>query len=137
MIEVALVPIPNSVNFPGAPCPLHVFEPRYRKMARHCLKNHLPMGVCHTEKVLHAPDNDQSLEKALHTNQSTYKPCDIFSAGPVTLLEELEDGRMAVEEFSFSVMGQLGMDANLKQEMLEMTEPTKRLERALAILNTI
>ena len=209
MIEVALFPIPNSVNFPGVPCPLHVFEPRYRKMVRHCLENQLPMGVCHTEKVLHASDNQQTLEKALNTNQSTYKPCDIFSAGPVTLLEELDDGRMAIEvdinvrlrlqsevqtlpfniwaceewsdqpvsgqsavmleqtrqkilqrlmalthgtpeyqealksdywqkmaaqDFSFSVMGLLGMDADLKQEILEMTEPTERLEKTLALL---
>jgi Lon protease-like protein len=97
MIEVALFPIPNSVNFPGIPCPLHVFEPRYRKMVQHCLDHQLLMGVCHTEKVLHAPDTTKNLKQALHSNQSTYKPCDIFSAGPVTLLEELEDGRMVIE----------------------------------------
>ena len=212
MIEVALFPIPNSVNFPGVPCPLHVFEPRYRKMVWHCLDNQLPIGVCHTKKVLHAPDNQQTLEKALTTNQATYKPCDIFSAGPVTLLEELDDGRMvieididirlrlqsevqtlpfsiwaceewldqpgsgrhavmleqtrqkilqrlvalthgtpeyqealksnywremAVQDFSFSVMGMLGMDADLKQEILEMTESTERLQKTLEILNTL
>jgi Lon protease-like protein len=38
MVEVALFPIPDSVNFPGVPCPLHVFEPRYRKMAQHLLE---------------------------------------------------------------------------------------------------
>jgi Lon protease-like protein len=210
MIEVALFPIPNSVNFPGVPCQLHVFEPRYRKMVLHCLEHQLLLGVCHTEKVLHAPSNNQSLEKALHSNQATYKPCDIFSAGPVTLLEELEDGRMLIEvdtnirlrlqnevqtlpfniwgceqwpdtpiteqtlimleqaqekilrrltilahgnaeyqealnddywqkmpaeKFSFSVMGMLQMDPNLKQELLEMTEPTERLEQTLTILN--
>ena len=212
MIEVALFPIPNSVNFPGVPCPLHVFEPRYRKMVRHCLEHQLLMGVCHTEKVLHASDNQQSLETALHTNQATYKPCDIFSAGPVTLVEELEDGRMVIEvdtnirlrlhsevqtlpfniwiceewpdqplteqsklileqsqqkilqrlvvmthgnaefqevlkgdywqqkaadEFSFCVMGMLGMDADLQQELLEMTSPTARLEQILTILNSL
>ena len=212
MIEVALFPIPNSVNFPGIPCPLHVFEPRYRKMVRHCVDNHLLMGVCHTEKILHAPDNQQNMEKALHSNQATYKPCDIFSAGPVSLLEELEDGRMVIEvdtnirlrlqrevqtlpfniwaceewpdqptteqdrfileqsqqkilqrliaithssaehqqvlksdywqkmtasEFSFSVMGMLGMDTDLKQELLEMTDPNARLERVLAIINQL
>ena len=97
MIEVALFPIPDSVNFPGVPCPLHVFEPRYRKMVRHCLEHHMLMGVCHTEKVLHAANNEQSLTNVLHTNQATYKPRDIFSAGPVSLLEELEDGRMVIE----------------------------------------
>jgi Lon protease-like protein len=212
MIEVALFPIPNSVNFPGIPCSLHVFEPRYRKMVRHCVDNQLLMGVCHTEKVLHSPDNQHSPEKALQSNQATYKPCDIFSAGPVSLLEELEDGRMLIEvdtnirlqlkrevqtlpfniwacedwpdepiteqssfkmeqsqqkilqrliaithsstehqqvlksdywqhmtavEFSFLVIGMVGMDAGLKQELLEMTEPIARLERVLAIINQL
>ncbi len=97
MIDAALFPIPSSVSFPGVPCPLHVFEPRYRKMVQHCLDHELLMGVCHTEKLLHAPVNDQGLEKALNSNQATYKPCDIFSAGPVKLLEELKDGRMVIE----------------------------------------
>jgi Lon protease-like protein len=211
MIEVALFPIPNSVSFPGVPCPLHVFEPRYRKMVKHCLDHQLLMGVCHTEKVIHAPNKEQSLEATLNSNQATYKPCDIFSAGPVTLLEELEDGRMAIEvetnirlklhsevqtlpfniwaceewldqplaqenkivleqaqqiilqrlmvlthdnveyqetlkndywqkmpaqQFSFSVMGLLGIDPDIKQALLEMTQPTQRLEQALAILNS-
>lgn len=212
MIDVALFPIPNSVNFPGIPCPLHVFEPRYRKMIQHCLDEQLLLGVCHTEKVLHAPDAPQSQEQALHSNQATYKPCDIFSAGPVTLLEELEDGRLVIEvdinirlrlkqeiqtlpfniwaceecpdqpltgqdqlkleqtqqkilqrlivmthnmppyqdelkgdywqkmpadEFSFAVMGMLGMDADIKQQLLEMTEATSRLERVLDLLNQL
>ena len=97
MIEVALFPIPQSVAFPGVPCPLHVFEPRYRQMVHHCLEHNILMGVCHTEKVLHSPDKEQSREEALQSNQSTYKPRDIFSAGPVNLLEELEDGRIVIE----------------------------------------
>lgn len=97
MPDVALFPIPNAVNFPGVPCPLHVFEPRYRQMVRHCLDNGMFIGVCHTEKILHADGKPQTLEEALGSNQATYKPVDIFSAGPVTLLEELEDGRMLVQ----------------------------------------
>lgn len=212
MIEVALFPIPNSVNFPGVPCPLHVFEPRYRQMVRHCLDKQLMMGVCHTEKILHSTDNQQSLEQALQSNQSTYKPCDIFSAGPVRLIEELDDGRMVIEvdmamrlrlhteiqtlpfniwaceewpdqsipegqqpkldqakekifqrllvlthqnpefqtalkgpfwqqmtaqEFSFAVMGLVGMDPNHKQQLLEITHPLERLEQVLALLNSL
>ncbi len=96
MIEIALFPIPNSVNFPGVPIPLHVFEPRYRKMVRYCIDNDVMMGVCHTEKMIHANTREQSREEALSSNQSTYKPCQIFSAGKVELLDELEDGRMAI-----------------------------------------
>lgn len=97
MIKVAVFPIPNSVNFPGVPCPLHVFEPRYRRMVKYCIDNELSMGVCHTAKVLRESEQNQSMETALSSNQSTYKPVNIFSAGPVKLLEELEDGRMVIE----------------------------------------
>ncbi|MEM1110550.1 MAG: LON peptidase substrate-binding domain-containing protein [Pseudomonadota bacterium] len=96
MHDVALFPIPNSVNFPGVPCPLHVFEPRYRQMVSHCIDNAMMIGICHTEKVLRSNDKEQTLEEALGSNQSTYKPVDIFSAGPVELLEELSDGRLMI-----------------------------------------
>jgi len=97
MVEVALFPIPNSVTFPGVPCPLHVFEPRYRQMVRHCLDSDLLMGVCHTEKLVHANRQEQSLRDMLSSNQSTYKPMGIFSAGPVELMEELGDGRLLIQ----------------------------------------
>lgn len=96
MIDCALFPIPDSVNFPGVPCSLHVFEPRYRQMVRQCIEHDLLMGVCHTEKILHHRDREQTIEEALNSNQATYKPQGIFSAGPVELLEELEDGRMLI-----------------------------------------
>jgi Lon protease-like protein len=55
------------------------------------------MGVCHTEKVLHQHNREQTVEEALASNQATYKPCAIFSAGPVTILQELDDGRMLIQ----------------------------------------
>lgn len=97
MVDVALFPIPDCVNFPGVPCPLHVFEPRYRQMVRHCIENDMLMGVCHTEKLVHANSKEQTVREVLSSNQSTYKPRDIFSAGPVALLQELEDGRMLIQ----------------------------------------
>jgi len=33
------------VLFPGAPLPLHIFEPRYREMIGECLERHEPFGV--------------------------------------------------------------------------------------------
>ena len=97
MVDVALFPIPNAVNFPGVPCPLHVFEPRYRQMVRHCVGHELLMGVCHTEKVVHHRERVQTAEEALSSNQATYKPKEVFSAGPVQLLQELDDGRLLVQ----------------------------------------
>jgi Lon protease-like protein len=96
MIEVALFPIPNSVNFPGVPIPLHVFEPRYREMVRYCIDNDVMMGVCHTQGVVHEVKRQQTPEEALNNNQATYKPRDVFSAGKVELFEELDDGRMGI-----------------------------------------
>lgn len=96
MPDAALFPIPGSVAFPGIPYPLHVFEPRYRQMVRQCIDDKLLMGVCHTEKILHAGEQPQTREQALNSNQSTYKPRTVFSAGPVKLLKELEDGRLMI-----------------------------------------
>ena len=97
MIDVAPFPIPNAVSFPWIPYPLHVFEPRYRQMVRHCIDNEMLMGICHTEKVLHAKAREQTIDEALNSNQATYKPREVFSAGPVSILQELEDGRMLIQ----------------------------------------
>ncbi len=96
MIEVALFPIPKSVNFPGVPTPLHVFEPRYREMVKYCIDNDVMMGVCHTQGVICEIKRQQTPEEAINSNQATYKPCDVFSAGKVELFEELDDGRRGI-----------------------------------------
>jgi Lon protease-like protein len=96
MIEVALFPIPKSVNLPGIPTPLHVFEPRYREMVKYCLDHDVMLGVCHTQGIVRDMTKLQRREEALNSNQSTYKPCDVFSAGKVELLKELDDGRLGI-----------------------------------------
>lgn len=40
-----LFPLPNVVLFPQMPLPLHVFEPRYRKMVRDALDSHSTIGM--------------------------------------------------------------------------------------------
>jgi Lon protease-like protein len=66
-------------------------------MVRHCIDHELLMGVCHIEKVVHHRERSQTIEEALGSNQDTYKPREVFSAGPVKLLQELEDGRLLVQ----------------------------------------
>ncbi|HEU4671994.1 MAG TPA: LON peptidase substrate-binding domain-containing protein [Candidatus Limnocylindrales bacterium] len=44
MIEVPLFPL-HAVLCPGVSMPLHVFEPRYRALVRHCLAENAPFGV--------------------------------------------------------------------------------------------
>src|SRR4051794_27122666 len=45
MRRIPLFPL-NVVLFPGMPLPLHIFEPRYQEMIRHCLQGDLLFGVC-------------------------------------------------------------------------------------------
>jgi Lon protease-like protein len=40
-----LFPLPNVVLFPQMPMPLHVFEPRYRKMVADALDSHRTIGM--------------------------------------------------------------------------------------------
>ena len=42
--ELPLFPL-NTVLFPGMPLPLHIFEPRYKKMIGECVNESRPFGV--------------------------------------------------------------------------------------------
>ncbi len=93
-LEVALFPIPNVVAFPGVNLPLHVFEPRYRQLIQDCVSTNRLVGVSHTVKTIHKPAKQQTLEQALNSNQATYKPREVFSAGTCEILETTSDGRI-------------------------------------------
>ncbi|MGB1092468.1 MAG: LON peptidase substrate-binding domain-containing protein [Oceanobacter sp.] len=94
MTSICLFPIPDCVSFPGTVFPLHVFEPRYRDMMYHCLEHKIPVAICHTRKTLSHRKGEQTREQALQSNQDTYQPFDVFSAGELELLEITNDGRM-------------------------------------------
>ena len=91
---MALFPIPNVVAFPGNDLPLHVFEPRYRKLVHDCVEQQRMVGVCHTVKAINTPAKKQTVEEMLASNQATYKPHQIFSAGYCEILETTADGRI-------------------------------------------
>jgi ATP-dependent Lon protease len=42
--RIPLFPL-DIVLFPGQAMPLHIFEPRYREMTRHCIDNQSPFGI--------------------------------------------------------------------------------------------
>ncbi|WP_010324743.1 LON peptidase substrate-binding domain-containing protein [Marinobacterium stanieri] len=94
MSDICIFPIPGCVTFPGTLFPLHVFEPRYRDMIQHCLDTQALVAICHPRKEVSRGKKPENLEQALTSNQSTYQPYDVFSAGRCELLETLEDGRM-------------------------------------------
>ena len=96
MHNVALFPIPNMVAFPGTVVPLHVFEPRYRAMIDDSIEQDRMIAVCHTRKEIRAAKSEQTVQDALKSNQATYLPHDVFSAGTCELVEKTSDGRIFV-----------------------------------------
>lgn len=95
--EVALFPIPNLVAFPGTVIPLHVFEPRYRQLVKDCLEDDRMIGVCHTRKTIREAPSGQSAAEMLSSNQATYVPQEVFSAGTCKLIDTTPDGRLLAE----------------------------------------
>ncbi|MDG1204913.1 MAG: LON peptidase substrate-binding domain-containing protein [Pseudomonadales bacterium] len=93
-MEVALFPIPDIVTFPGTVVPLHVFEPRYRQMIHDAVERNMMIGVCHTRKQIRAAKSNMTQVEALSTNQATYLPQTVFSAGYCHVTETSEDGRI-------------------------------------------
>jgi len=63
-------------------------------MINHCLENNIQIAICHTQKVISQAKQNQTTEQRLKSNQATYKPHDIFSAGTCELIEVEKDGRM-------------------------------------------
>jgi Lon protease-like protein len=52
MVSVPLLPIfpLEVVLFPGAPLPLHIFEPRYKEMIAECLEQGKPFGMVRSKE---------------------------------------------------------------------------------------
>jgi ATP-dependent Lon protease len=70
--RIPLFPL-DMVLFPGRAAPLHIFEPRYREMTRHCIDTQSPFGIVYA--------NGANLAQT---------GC---SAMIVKILKEYEDGR--------------------------------------------
>lgn len=96
-LEAALFPIPNLVAFPGTVIPLHVFEPRYRQLIKDSLESQRMIGVCHTRKTIRDAPKNQTASEMLSSNQATYQPQEVFSAGPCKLIDTTPDGRLLAE----------------------------------------
>jgi ATP-dependent Lon protease len=76
-----LFPLPQTVLFPGALLPLHVFEPRYRAMVRDILSSHRALSVV---LITHPDDVDE------HGHP---KIAEIAGAGVIVDHMELPGGR--------------------------------------------
>jgi Lon protease-like protein len=91
-IALPLFPL-NTVLFPGQVLPLHIFEPRYRKMINQCIDKRWPFGV-----VL--------IQEGDEVGQSA-TPHEVGTTARVTQVERLDDGRLnivSVGEMRFRVV---------------------------------
>lgn len=77
LLDIPLFPL-HVVLFPGMALPLHIFEPRYRRMTSDCLDSNLPIGI-----VLALPGSIQGFEI----------PARVGTFARIVDYERLPDGR--------------------------------------------
>jgi len=92
--RIALFPL-NVVLFPGAPLPLHIFEPRYRQMVKDCLEEKtefgmllaLPKGVarvgCTAEIVEVAKRYQDGRMDILTVGRAPFRVVELFQENPL------------------------------------------------------
>lgn len=82
--EIPIFPLPNTVFFPKTLLPLHVFEPRYRRMVEDARKTENLIGVV---LLKDGWENDYFGSPDVH---------DIGSVGKIEYLEKLRDGKFNI-----------------------------------------
>ena len=78
-MELPLFPL-NSVLFPGATLPLHIFEERYKRMVKLCLESSSPFGVL---LIRSGSEVDKAAE-----------PFEIGTTARIVRVQHLDDDRM-------------------------------------------
>ncbi|HEX8832325.1 MAG TPA: LON peptidase substrate-binding domain-containing protein [Longimicrobium sp.] len=81
MIRLPLFPLP-VVLFPGAPMPLHIFEPRYRQMVARCIEGDNRFGLIYHDPDRHGP--------------FTNEPGQVGTVAEILKFEPLPDGRSLI-----------------------------------------
>ncbi len=82
--QLPLFPLPGAVLLPGALLPLHVFEPRYRDLVRHCLDGPPIMGIA-------------TLQPGFEEDYDGAPPIyDTLGVGELVAHQRLDDGRFYI-----------------------------------------
>ncbi len=63
-------------------------------MIQYCLDTGMPVAIGHTEKMISPGKPTENLKEALKSNQATYRPYPVVSAGHCELAETSDDGCM-------------------------------------------
>jgi Lon protease-like protein len=140
--RISLFPL-NVVLFPGELLPLHIFEPRYRRMVRECLDAKtpfgmllaLPNGVAHvgcTAEILEVTKHyEDGRMDILTVGRDPYRIVDLFTDDPLLAgtVDYLEDREAIIDLQSSEKLIELyevcytllfsGMPANLAQSPYE------------------
>ena len=92
--RIALFPL-NVVLFPGAPLPLHIFEPRYRQMVKDCVEEKTEFGMllslsngvarvgCTAEIVEVAKRYNDGRMDIITVGRAPFRVVELFSANPL------------------------------------------------------
>jgi Lon protease-like protein len=81
--HLPIFPLPGAVLLPHAFVPLHVFEPRYRKMTRDCEQGYRVLALANI------PTDEAAGEQPARV-------CPILGVGLLTRVEKLADGRFNI-----------------------------------------
>src|SRR5271163_2395532 len=108
--RIPLFPL-NVVLLPGAELPLHIFEPRYREMVKHCLQDKLEFGMllslpkglarvgCTAEIVEVLKREEDGRMDILTVGRAPFRVLEMFTDAP------LVEGRVVYLEDQPSVAG--------------------------------
>jgi Lon protease-like protein len=78
-MELPLFPL-NTVLFPGAMLPLHIFEDRYKRLVASCIEERRPFGVLLIRKGYEVGE--------------TAEPFEVGTTAHIARVDELEEGKM-------------------------------------------
>jgi Lon protease-like protein len=132
LADLPLFPLPHTVLFPGALLPLHVFEPRYRVMTKHCLATHRALAVVliTDPRFERAPRSERSpfseppprSEREPMSGRELPAIAPVAGAGVIVEAAELPDGR-----FNILLRG----EARVRLNELSFLPPYRRAEATI------
>ena len=120
--RIPLFPL-NVVLFPGEPLPLHIFEPRYRRMVRECLDAKTDFGMllalpdgcvrvgCSAEILEVTKRYDDGRMDILAVGRERFRVVELFTDDP------LLEGRI-----DYLVDEDLSLDPQRRKELIELYE---------------
>lgn len=120
--RIPLFPL-NVVLFPGEPLPLHIFEPRYRRMVRECLdsKTHFGMLLALADGCARVGCTAEILEV---TKRYEDGRSDILAVGRerFRVVELFQDDALLEGRIDYLVDHDLPLDPRKRKELFELYE---------------